>query len=713
MLKTTLRPSLRSQLMLMLLAVSTCAMLAIAILGYKSGETNLTTRIFNQLTSVRTSKVYQIQAYFEGIRDQTQALSEDLMVVNAMNGFKAAYRELETKPIPSDWKQSISGYYQESLLPKLAKLGEGTPMAYLYEPNSAASQYLQYQYISNNANPVGSKQLLDDAGDGSAYSKVHSRYHPVLKKYNDRFGYYDLFLIDPDNGAIVYSIFKEVDYGTSLFTGPYKNSNLADAVNAAIDAKGKGFVKIADFEHYKPSYGAPAAFIAAPIFDGTDFIGVLALQFPVNDINKVMTGNKNWEKDGLGKSGETYLVGQDHTMRSVSRFLEEDPEGYIDLLKNLNVSTETIEDIQRYGTSIIEQEVNTEGVREALARHEGTKIIDDYRGVPVLSSYSPLDVKGLDWAVLSEIDLEEAYAPINDFKRIILVWGSFIILIITLTAMALSSFFIKPIRQLIESTKAIADGDPDSLSQLNTNGEFGELATALRAMVSSLQSDTNRIKLRSNETEDLMTKLLPTAISERLISGELEIADQVPNVSVMFTDVIGFTALARSMTAKDMVHSLNDLVSSFDEATDRFGVEKIKTSGDNYIATCGLSVPRLDHMNRMVDFALELQTLIRRFNYDHACELGVKSAIHSGDVIAGIVGRKKMIYDVWGDTVAIANSILQHNEAEPASILVSESVHDYLLDLYDFEKIEPLTIKGSSINTWRLKNAIKLRSEAS
>ena len=706
-----LQPSLRSQLMLMLLSVSAVAMIAIAYLGYHSGEVNLTTRIFNQLTSVRASKVYQIQAYFESLRDQTQALSEDLMVVNAMKAFKSSYRELEGKKIPEPWLTSIDGYYQESYLPRLAQLNEGQPIANLYEPNTVPSQYLQYHYIANNSNPVGSKQKLNDPGDGSSYSAYHSKYHPVLEKYHDRFGYYDLFLIDPENGAIVYSIFKEVDYATSLKTGPYRNSNLAAAVDAAIEAKGKGYVKIVDFDHYKPSYGAPAAFIAAPIFDGDEFVGVLALQFPVDDINRVMTGNKNWVKDGLGQSGETYLVGSDHKMRSVSRFLVEDPKGYVELLKSLNVDDETIEDIKRYGTSIIEQEVNTEATNEALARREGTKIVDDYRGIKVLSSYSPLSVKGLDWAVLSEMDLDEAYAPVNEFKRIILVWGSLIIMLITAASLLLSSVFIRPVKRLISSTKDIGKGELNNLAALETTGEFGELARALNGMVDGLQAHTRLVEQESKDRQNLVLNMLPATVANRLLKGEESIADQVENVSILFTDVIGFSELARSMSAAQMVRSLNDLVRRFDSVTDQYGIEKIKTSGDNYIAACGLSVTRLDHMSRMVDFALELQSQIKRFNYDHGCDLDVVSSIHAGDVIAGIVGRKKVIYDVWGETVTVANRILAQSSGTRGTILVSEPVHEFLRDLYGFEKVEPRTPSERLIPVWRLTTASKLQPD--
>jgi len=705
MLNLKFQASLRSQLMVMLLAVSVCAMFAIAYLCYHSGETNLTSRIFSQLTSVRASKAYQIQTYFESIRDQTQALSEDLMIVNAMKEFEIAYEQLETQAIPAEWNTSIRSYYQQEYLPKLAKLNEGMPIPEIYQPISTAAQYLQYHYIAANPNPVGKKHWLNDPGDGSSYSQVHTRYHPVLKKFHDRFGYYDLFLIDPASGAIVYSIFKEVDYGTSLFTGPYSHSNLAKAVAAVIEAKGAGYTKIVDFEQYKPSYGAPAGFIAAPIFDRSTFIGVLALQFPVDEINRVMTGNKNWKKDGLGNSGETYLVGQDYTMRSVSRFFIEEPDRYLELLQNIHVSEDLIGAIQRFGTSILQQEVNTEAVQEALAQREGTRIVRDYRGIPVLSSYAPLDIPGLNWAILSEMDLAEAYAPVYAFQRVILIWATFIILLITIVSMILSYIFIKPINILIASAKKIGEGEVNALVMLNSQDEFGELANAFNDMVHSLQAKTEIIERKNRENEELLLNIFPASVARRLKSGEKDIADQISNVTVLFVDVTGFTDLSESMSVYEAVKTLNDLVTTFDEATERFGVEKIKTSGDNYMAVCGLSAPQLDHMNRMIDFAIEVRSLVRRFNYEKGCHLDVKISIHSGDVIAGIVGRKKVIYDVWGDTVNVANIILSRSPSEPGSIMVSQIVYDYLQDLYDFEWIDNLSQHSDQIlGVWRLKS---------
>ncbi|MFN6131760.1 MAG: HAMP domain-containing protein [Synechococcaceae cyanobacterium] len=521
--------------MLMLISVSAAAMLVIAYLGYHSGEQNLTTRIFEQLTSIRASKVYQMQSYFKSLYAEAEALSEDLMVVDALQEFRRAYQELGAKSIPDSWRQSIDQFYRQSFLPQLPSRDEGSPIADLYEPHDSAGEYLQYYYIASNLNAVGDKKKLLDAGDGSQYSRTHARYHPLLSRYSDLFGYTDLFLIDSESGAIVYSVLKEVDFGTNLVNGPYRHSNLADAVKAAINSNARGFIKIVDFDHYVPSAGAPAAFIAAPIFDADQLVGVLAIQVPVDEINRVMTGNRNWQKDGLGLSGETYLVGADHAMRSVSRFLEEDPQSYLAALEAMNVSSEAIDDIRRYGTSILAQKLYTEATRNALERREGTMIVDDYRGIKVLSSFAPLNVKGLDWAVLSEVDLDEAFAPVNAFKRQILVWGSLSILLTTMASLWLSSLFIQPVRRLINSAAQISNGELNAIVSSENSGEFAELAEALSGMVDRLQSLTRASDEQSRRRLELLYQLLPSAVADRLLAGETGIVEPLENVSVITT----------------------------------------------------------------------------------------------------------------------------------------------------------------------------------
>jgi class 3 adenylate cyclase len=699
--------SIKSKLIVMLLTVSSSSILVTAYLGYQSGKSNLTDRVFNQLTSVRASKAYQIESYFKTIRNHIQTLSIDPSVGTALSEFTNAYRQLENVPLPADALPKINAYYQNEFLPKLAQTEQGSPVLNSFLPEAIASNYLQYHYIANNSNPIGKKHLLDKANDSSEYSRLHGRYHPIFRNIIEKFGYYDLFLIDPD-GRIVYTVYKETDFASSLTVGAYNESNLARLFASVRRSKAKDYARIIDLESYAPSYGAPAAFIAAPIYNQDKFIGVLAIQVPVDEINNVMTGNRKWEADGLGKSGETYLVGPDYLMRSVSRFLIETPEEYLKTLVALGVNNETIQRIRQYKTSVLAQAVKTTAVEEAMMGKQDIKIIRDYRDIPVLSSYSLLQIEGLKWAILSEIDLAEAYAPIYDFERQLVISATLLMLLVILLAMVMASLFVKPINQLITSARKVAAGQLDAIAVLETEDEFGELAQSFNLMVSSLRDQTDLVEEKNRENEQLLLSIFPAAIAKRLKQGEKNIAESASNVTVLFSDLTGFSKLSDSLTAYEIVSILNDLVTSFDETADRFGMEKIKTIGDSYMAVCGLSFPYLDHDKRAIDFAIEMQAIVRRFSQERGFKLNISLGINSGDIVAGIVGRNKFIYDVWGDTINIASAL--KSACPEGAILVSHEIYNRLCDLYEFAPLATKIEDGEVVlEAWHLKSTIKIK----
>jgi class 3 adenylate cyclase len=512
-----------------------------------------------------------------------------------------------------------------------------------------------------------------------------------------------MFLIDPE-GTVVYTVFKETDFTTNFTSGPYKESNLAEAVAAARGAKGKSYVKIVDFKPYSPSYNAPAAFIASPIFNGSQFIGVLAFQLPVDKINNVMTGNKNWQENGLGDSGETYLVGSDYLMRSASRFQIEDPKGHAKTLVSLGTDDKIVKKIKEFNTTILLQEVQTIGVKEALFGKQGTRVINDYRDIPVLSSYAPLDIDGLRWVILAEMDVSEAYAPIHSFEKTVLIGAALIMALITLIAMWLTSTFVKPINTLIKSARKVGAGEVGAVVKSGSQDEFGDLAKSFNQTIDSLRQESNLIEQKNLENEALVLSIFSPAVAKRLKQGDRQIADQVSNVSVLFSDLDQFTKLTKSMSPQDVVGLLNEMVTAFDEMADKYGLEKIKTIGDGYMAVCGLSLPRLDHDKRTVDFALEMLAYVSRFSYEKDLYLDLRLGINSGDVVAGVIGKNKLLYDVWGDTVNIANRL---KSACPAgSIFVSEDICSRLHDLYDFEPVGEIQEPGKEkLMAWQLKSS--------
>ena len=419
-----------------------------------------------------------------------------------------------------------------------------------------------------------------------------------------------------------------------------------------------------------------------------------------------MTGNKKWRKEGLGDTGESYIVGADYTMRSMSRLLAENAEIYVKKAEKTGLNKDIIAQIKNTGSTILLQTVNTNAAKEALSGKEDTQIMTNYLDIPVISSYAPLQIEGLQWVIISEISLSEAYASVYSFQKVMLIWGALIVLVITLVSMILSYIFIRPINILTGNARKISGGQIHGIVKIKSNDEFGELSEAFNEMVNSLQKQTSTIKEKNQENEKLLLSIFPDSVAKRLKNGEQDISDHVDNVTVLVSDIVGFTRLYETMDVNTVLTVLNDLVTAFDEATEKYGVEKVKTIGDNYIAVCGLSVPRLDHAKRMVDFAMEMRGILRKFNYEKGLNLDISIIVHSGDVIAGIVGRKKFSYDVWGEAVNTSNYIIAAIDEPPGEILVSHVVYQELYDIYEFEKFAEIAgKKDKKLLIWQLKRS--------
>ncbi|PCI26309.1 MAG: adenylate/guanylate cyclase domain-containing protein, partial [SAR324 cluster bacterium] len=342
--------SLGVKLFVSFLVIGALPFLAIAISSITQSTDALKQQAFNQLDAVRELKADQVESYFQTIRDQVLTLSENRQTIQAMKEFKAAFHNFDVDQVSSAEQEhrasTLKNYYRRDFLPRLNRNQASQNSINNYLPQDPQSRALQSLYISKNPNPIGEKHRLVDAGDGSPYSKTHSNYHPIFRSYLEKFGFYDLFLVDPETGHIVYSVYKEVDYATSLLSGPYNASNFAEVFKDAKSARDKDFVKLMDFKAYAPSYNASASFIASPIYDGEKMLGILIFQMPLDKINAVMTSNQLWRQIGLGESGETYLIGGDYMLRSQSRFFIEDPAGYLELMRTVGMSAVEVQKIK-------------------------------------------------------------------------------------------------------------------------------------------------------------------------------------------------------------------------------------------------------------------------------------------------------------------------------------------------------------------------------
>ena len=269
--------------------------------------------------------------------------------------------------------------------------------------------------------------------------------------------------------------------------------------------------------------------------------------------------------------------------------------------------------------------------------------------------------------------------------------------------MLLANLFTRPISAFISEAQDIANNKSEAIN-VSGQDEFGQLASSLNTMVNNLKQQTDIAQEENQKKERLLHQLLPDQIARRLISGESSIVDSHANVTVLYATVYGFSEFAETLEPEEAVERLNELVSLFDEAAHSFGVDKVKTLGANYLAACGLSVPRLDHVKRSFDLALELRKKLAFFNKQHDCSLQLNVGLDSGQVVAGIVGQRNFIYDVWGEPVD--TSLRLATEAEPGGILVSADVYPTLKDSLEFtEKNDSLLGKVWQLNGAQLSRA--------
>jgi class 3 adenylate cyclase len=187
-----------------------------------------------------------------------------------------------------------------------------------------------------------------------------------------------------------------------------------------------------------------------------------------------------------------------------------------------------------------------------------------------------------------------------------------------------------------------------------------------------------------------------------LKGGESEIADGFSDVTVLFGDLVGFTALSSKTSPAEIVEMLNGLFSRFDQAANELGIEKIKTIGDCYMAVCGLPHQCSDHADRMARMALRMVEAAREYGTEKGLSLQMRIGLNSGPVVAGVIGTSKFIYDLWGDTVNLASRM--ESTGVPGAIQVTESVYKELCGQYLFEERGLVEVKGKGkLRAWILK----------
>lgn len=452
---------------------------AVGIVGYLDGSKAVQATSTSKFVALNDARSIALATYLESIKQDLKTVATNPITIDAVRSFS------------NSW-QGIAG-----------------------DPTTV----LQKSYIEDNPHPLGEKENLDSAADGTFYSSVHGKYHPWFRTFLRERGYYDIFLFDLD-GNLVYSVFKEADFATNLNTGPWKDTDLGNVFRAALEGKSVDSVSFFDFKPYAPSADAPASFIGSPLFDsaGTK-TGVLVFQMPIDRINHVMH-----VESGMGETGETILVGSDRLLRSDSRFHQ--------------------------GDSILKVKLDTEAVARALAGETGTVETLNEEGHPALSSFRPFEFEGTTWALIAQQDLSEVNASIVALRNKMIMWGAGIVLVMMILGLLAGRGVSRPITALVTTMRTLADGNTDI--EVPGHGRRDEIGTMAESVEYFRQKLIENEKLEREQAEAEKRAAAEKAETMNRLAADFE--GSVGNVIT----VVGSAAQQMKSSATSMTMITND-----------------------------------------------------------------------------------------------------------------------------------------------------------
>jgi methyl-accepting chemotaxis protein len=443
--------SLKAKILLAFIVAGLVPLVSIGVYSFQMSTTAVINQINEQLISIRILKKKSVEEYFNLIKSQTLVLAHSDTTSRAFKGFREGFRDyLKENQIKNEnvsiLRKDLGDFYNNIFESEYKKNNSNKAAESLKRLNNLDDSQIALQsiYIAKNPHPHGKKQLLSESGLKGTYDQAHAKFHQEYLEYLERFEFYDVFIIDGETGNIIYSVFKEIDFATSLKTGPYNKSGLAEAFNKAMSVSDKESVVMVDYQNYFPSYDGPAGFIAAPIWLNGIKVGVVAVQISFDKINFITQ-----EKIGNKETLETYLVGMDYKMRSDSKL---DP-----LNRTVRASFKNPE----LGS------IKTKSVEKTFNGESGISVDNDYLGKESILSYGPLNILDNKWSIVSSIRTEEAFKSLRDLKKAFITLIGASVLLIALFALWFDNKVVSSLISTISRITQSLMGEATSLQKVS------------------------------------------------------------------------------------------------------------------------------------------------------------------------------------------------------------------------------------------------------
>jgi class 3 adenylate cyclase len=655
-----------------------------------------------QLVALRASGAIDVSNHMGGLSRTAEALASSPQAVGAVEAFAGGHAELEelTSEQLGDRLDSVVTHHRAEYVEPLEEVGRDIGVRDIVGTNSAAI-YLQHEY-GVDLGPVENASTIDDAQDGSQWSEVHQAVHPVYRDVAARRDLIDLFLVEAESGHVVYSVNKRPELGTSLDVGPFSGSVLAQAVDLVREDPEAGVITT-DLASYDPALTLPVGAVAAPVMDGERLVGILALMYDADPITDILTADEDWDDGGFPETGQSYLIGSDGTTRTEPRSYLEDPVDHLDRSEEIGLLTD--EDrvaIEAGSTTVLVQPAVEETANAAEEQDTSVQTVTSMVGEDTFTAVAPLEVGGLGWSVVSEVDVATAEGGLDDFQRLLIVGAATFIVVLTFLAVGWAATIVRPIRAISDrlgSAATTGGGGTGPREPIEVPArspiEFHRLAESFESMAAALTEHQMQLTAARTEHLRLLRRMLPPAVAERVAKGDLKSLEEVPQATVAAVVVLGLGELVRVGEASSERELVDRLHAELDDAAERHGLERVKVIGDAYFAACGHDRPLIDHAPRAVGFAADAIDAIREIGETSAAHLDGKVGVHTGPVTVGMSGGARLLYDVWGETVTAAHYLAR--QAPSGDIVVSDATRTLLPDSTEVTPVATETESGAWI----------------
>jgi len=678
------RRGLRSRLSRNLVGVALVSVLLLAGVNFVFARLLIDDSVKAQVIALRDTRVEAVERGFAGLQANVSTLAANPSVVNALVEMSAEYRLLD-QDITAGQSAALETIYESEVLPPFVAAGADTGPTSQLLPTSAAGRYIQHHYIAENAAGFDGRDALDDAGDGSGFSAAHAVHHPLLLQLMENAQMSDLLLVDAETLEVVYSTKKRIDLGTNVVDGPHGETGLGEVIDG-LSRVAIGDTTVSDSWFYIPTRGEPVFFLASVLRSGSEVVGAIVTEVPVEKLTAVSTADGDFETLGLGDTGEIYVVGGDRTLRSDSRRWIEDRDGYLSSYMERYDDQRTADLIEIVGSPVLLQTVDNDAVTAGLDGDEFVGTVTNYLGTRTLAAAGPAHVGDLEWVVVAEFAASETSSTLNSYVRSILVLLAFLLPAIAALGFVIARSLTKPVQVLVGAAGRIADGDLDTEIADFGRNEIGDVGRQLEGVARQIGLRQQAIVDEERNINEMLTAVLPARLVDRVRGGEQSIVDILDSATIVSLSV---DAIPEATGAdQDIVLEITERIDAeMGELMARHDVERMRRSTGSELFVAGL-----DHDDaRTADaarFALAATEVVAAVGAEFGQPLIARAGLSAGDVATGVLGSGQVAFGIWGDPPGVAVTL--DSMAQPGQVLADSNVMAQLGPEWDIGPVEEL-----------------------